>query len=207
MPSLKNLRATRSTKRNAITRHICASCRLISPDVTIALMIRPIVLWGSEVLDRPSDPVNNVTDAEVKLVKDMIETMYKAPGVGLAAPQVGVPKRIMVTDTTSGERKDQLITILNPEIVATDGEQYEEEGCLSIPGFSATVVRPKKVVLSGVDLDGKNIVVEAEGLMARAFCHEIDHLDGKFFLDHLSFVKRDMIKRRIKKLIRQGKWE
>jgi peptide deformylase len=170
-------------------------------------MIRPIVLWGSEVLDRPSDPVTNVTDAEVKLVKDMIETMYKAPGVGLAAPQVGVPKRIMVTDTTSGERKDQLITILNPEIVATDGEQYEEEGCLSIPGFSATVVRPKKVVLRGVDLDGKNIVVEAEGLMARAFCHELDHLDGKFFLDHLSFVKRDMIKRRIKKLIRQGKWE
>jgi peptide deformylase len=170
-------------------------------------MIRPIVLWGSEVLDKPSDPVTNVTDAEVKLVKDMIETMYKAPGVGLAAPQVGVPKRIMVTDTTSGERKDQLITILNPEIVATDGEQYEEEGCLSIPGFSATVVRPKKVVLRGIDLDGKDIAVEAEGLMARAFCHEIDHLDGKFFLDHLSFVKRDMIKRRIKKLIRQGKWE
>jgi len=170
-------------------------------------MIRPIVLWGAEVLDRPSDPVTNITDAEVKLVRDMIETMYKAPGVGLAAPQVGVPKRIMVTDTTSGERKDQLVTIFNPEIVATDGEQYEDEGCLSIPGFSATVVRPKKVVLRGVDLDGKDVVVEADDLMARAFCHEMDHLDGKFFLDHLSFVKRDMIKRRIKKLIRQGKWE
>ncbi len=170
-------------------------------------MIRPIVLWGSEVLDRPSDPVTNITDAEVQLVRDMIETMYKAPGVGLAAPQVGIPKRIMVTDTTSGEKKDQLITILNPAIVATEGEQYEEEGCLSIPGFSATVIRPKKIVLRGINMDGKDIVVEAQDLTARAFCHEIDHLDGKFFLDHLSFVKRDMIKRRIKKLIRQGKWE
>jgi peptide deformylase len=170
-------------------------------------MIRPIVLWGSEVLETPSDPVLNVTDAEVKLVRDMIETMYKAPGVGLAAPQIGVSKRILVTDTSSGEKKDQLFTILNPEIVATDGEQFEEEGCLSIPGFSANVVRPKKVVLRGADLDGKEIVLEASDLLARAFCHEIDHLDGRFFLDHISFIKRDMIKRRIKKLIRQGKWE
>src|SRR5579862_4216127 len=108
-------------------------------------MIRPIELWGSEVLDKPSDPVRNITGEEVKLVQDMIETMYKAPGVGLAAPQIGISKRIMVTDTTSGEKKDSLITIFNPEIVETDGEQCEEEGCLSIPGFSATVVRPKKV--------------------------------------------------------------
>jgi peptide deformylase len=170
-------------------------------------MIRPIVLWGSGVLEKVSEPVTNVTDTEVKLVQDMIETMYKAPGVGLAAPQVGVSKRIMVTDTTSGERKDQLFTLLNPEIVVVEGAQYEEEGCLSIPGFSATVIRPKKVVLRGLDLNGKEIVIEASDLLARAFCHEIDHLDGKFFLDHLSFVKRDMIKRRIKKLIRQGKWE
>lgn len=170
-------------------------------------MIWPIVLWGSEVLDKPSDPVTNITGEEVKLVQDMIETMYKAPGVGLAAPQIGISKRIMVTDTTSGEKKDSLITIFNPEIVETDGEQCEEEGCLSIPGFSATVVRPKKVVLKGVDLDGKEIFVEGSDLLARAFCHEMDHLDGRFFLDHLSFIKRDMIKRRIKKLIRQGKWE
>jgi len=170
-------------------------------------MIRPIVLWGSEVLEKPSDPVTDITGDEVKLVQDMIETMYKAPGVGLAAPQIGVSKRIMVTDTSSGEKKDHLFTIVNPEIVETIGEQYEEEGCLSIPGFSATVVRPKKIVLSGVDLNGKEIVIEGADLLARAFCHEMDHLDGKFFLDHLSFIKRDMIKRRIKKLIRQGKWE
>jgi peptide deformylase len=170
-------------------------------------MIRPIVLWGTDVLEKPSDPVSNITDSEIKLVQDMIETMYKAPGVGLAAPQVGVAKRIMVTDTTSGEKPDRLFTIVNPEIVDTEGEQFEEEGCLSIPGFSATVLRPKKVVLRGVDLNGKEIVLEGADLLARAFCHEMDHLDGKFFLDHISFIKRDMIKRRIKKLIKQGKWE
>lgn len=174
---------------------------------TIDHMIRPIVLWGSEVLEQPAEPITNVSDAEIKLVQDMIETMYKAPGVGLAAPQVGVSKRLMVTDTTSGEKKDYLFTILNPEIVVAEGEQYEEEGCLSIPGFSAPVLRPKKVVLQGVDLNGKEIVLEGSDLLARAFCHEIDHLDGKLFLDHLSFIKRDMFKRRIKKLIRQGKWE
>ena len=170
-------------------------------------MIRPIVLWGSDVLERPSEPVTNVTDAEVRLVQDMIETMYKAPGVGLAAPQVGVSKRIMVTDATGGEKQDQLLTILNPEIVVAEGEQYEEEGCLSVPGFSAPVLRPKKVILRGIDLNGKEIFLEGSDLLARAFSHELDHLDGRFFLDHLSFIKRDMIKRRIKKLIRQGKWE
>jgi len=170
-------------------------------------MIRPIVLWGAEVLEKTSEPIKNITDSEIKLVEDMIETMYKAPGVGLAAPQVGVSKRIMVTDATGGERKDHLFTILNPEIVSAEGEQFEEEGCLSIPGFSATVVRPKKIVLRGLDLKGKEIIIEGSDLLARAFSHEMDHLDGKFFLDHLSFIKRDMIKRRIKKLIRQGKWE
>ncbi|HSU89662.1 MAG TPA: peptide deformylase [Terriglobia bacterium] len=170
-------------------------------------MIRPIVLWGSEILEKPSDPVTNITGDDLKLVQDMIETMYKAPGVGLAAPQIGVSKRILVTDTTSGEKKDRLFTIFNPEIVSTEGEQFEEEGCLSIPGFSATVVRPKKIVLRGLDINGKELILEASDLLARAFSHEMDHLDGKFFLDHLSFIKRDMIKRRIKKLIRQGKWE
>src|SRR5262245_17355073 len=138
-------------------------------------MIRPIVLFGDEVLETVSDPVSNITEAEVKLVQDMIETMYKAPGVGLAAPQVGVSKRIMVTDTTSGEKKSNLFTIVNPEIVVADGEQFEDEGCLSIPGFSASVVRPKRVVLRGLDLNGKEIQLEGSDLLARAFCHEIDH--------------------------------
>jgi len=170
-------------------------------------MIRPIRLFGAEVLDNPSEPVVNITDAEVKLVQDMVETMYKAPGVGIAAPQVGVGKRIMVTDPTVGEKQGQLITLINPEIVVAEGEQFEEEGCLSVPGFSSSVVRPKKVVIRGLDLNGKEVTVEGSDLLARAFCHELDHLNGVFFLDHLSFIKRDMIKRKIKKLKTQGKWE
>src|ERR1051325_2040503 len=132
-------------------------------------MIRPIVLWGAEVLEKPAEPVANITDAEVKLVQDMIETMYKAPGVGLAAPQVGIGKRIMVTDTTSGEKRDYLFTLFNPEIVSSEGEQFEEEGCLSIPGFSATVTRPKRVVLRGLDINGKELFIEGSDLLARAF--------------------------------------
>jgi len=170
-------------------------------------MIRPILLWGEAILDKPSSVVTDISDAEVKLVQDMTETMYKAPGVGLAAPQIGVSKRIMVTDATGGEETGHLLTIVNPEIVVAEGEQYEEEGCLSIPGFSANVLRPKKVVLHGVDLDGKDITIEGSDLLARAFCHEMDHLNGVFFLDHLSFLKRDLIKRKIKKMIRDGKWE
>jgi peptide deformylase len=170
-------------------------------------MIRPIVLYGDDVLEKPAEQVQNITEDEIRLVQDMTETMYKAPGVGLAANQVGVSKRIMVTDPTAGEKRNQLITIVNPEIIAVEGEQYEEEGCLSVPGFSAEVIRPKKVVLKGVDLNGKDIMVEGSDLLARAFCHEMDHLNGKFFLDHLSFIKRDIIRRRIKKMIREGKWE
>lgn len=170
-------------------------------------MIRPIVLYGAEVLAKPSQPVNNISDDEIQLVKDMVETMYKAPGVGLAAPQVGVGKRIMVTDPSAGEKRNQLITIINPEIAESEGEQFEDEGCLSIPGFSAVVLRPKKVVLKGLDLNGKEITVEGKDLLARAFCHEMDHLNGVFFLDHLSFLKRDLIKRKIRKLVKQGEWE
>src|SRR5438445_13339934 len=115
-------------------------------------MIRPIVLWGSEVLETPAEPVSNITDAEVKLVQDMIETMYKAPGVGLAAPQIGISKRIMVTDTTSVEKNDHLFTLFNPEIVSSEGEQFEDDGCRSITGFSAMFLRPTNLVLSGFDL-------------------------------------------------------
>ena len=169
-------------------------------------MDRPIVKYGADVLQKIADPVENVTDTEIKLVQDMIETMYKAPGVGLAAPQVGVSQRIMVTDTSGGETKESLLVILNPEIVSTDGEQYEEEGCLSIPGFTEMVRRPKKVVIQGVDLEGREIILEGSDLRARAFCHEMDHLNGVLFLEHLSFIKRDLIKRKIRKLVKQDEW-
>jgi len=170
-------------------------------------MLRPIVLLGDEVLEKPAEIVTNITDADILLVKDMIETMYDAPGVGLAANQVGVSRRILVADPSAGEKRDQLLTIVNPTIVSAEGEQFENEGCLSVPGFSAAVVRPKIVVLKGVDLNGKDIEIEGKGLLARAFCHEMDHLNGQFFLDHLSFLKRDMIKRKIRKLIKQGEWD
>ena len=170
-------------------------------------MQRSIVLFGATVLEKAAAPVTKITDAEIRLVQDMVETMYKAPGVGLAANQVGVGKRIIVTDPSAGEKKNQLITIVNPEIVFAEGEQYEEEGCLSVPGFSALVVRPQKVILKGLDINGKEITVEGKDLLARAFCHEMDHLNGVFFLEHLSFIKRDMIKRKIRKLMKQGEWE
>ncbi len=169
-------------------------------------MDRPIVKYGADVLQKIADPVENVTDPEIKLVQDMIETMYKAPGVGLAAPQVGVSQRIMVTDVSAGENKQSLLVVLNPEIVSTDGEQYEEEGCLSIPGFTEMVRRPKKVVIQGVDLEGREIILEGSDLLARAFCHEMDHLNGVLFLEHLSFIKRDLIKRKIRKLVKQDEW-
>ena len=170
-------------------------------------MLRPIVLFGDEILEKPAEIVTNISDAEIQLVNDMVETMYKAPGVGLAANQVGVGKRILVTDPSAGEKRNELITIVNPEIVSMEGEQFEDEGCLSVPGFTSNVLRPKSVVLKGLDLNGKEITVEGKDLLARAFCHEMDHLNGVFFLDHLSFIKRDIIKRKIRKLVKQGEWE
>jgi len=169
-------------------------------------MNRPIVRYGAEVLQRVARPVDNITDREVSTVRDMIETMYGASGVGLAAPQIGVGQRIMVTDASGGEKKDNLIVLVNPEIVSTDGEQHEEEGCLSIPGFSEVVRRPKHVVIRGLDLDGRETVIEGSDLLARAFCHELDHLNGVLFLEHLSLLKRDLIRRKIRKLVKQDEW-
>jgi peptide deformylase len=169
-------------------------------------MHRPIVRYGTEILEQKAAPVGHISDAEVATVQDMVETMYAASGVGLAAPQIGVGQRIMVTDPSGGERKDDLIVLVNPEIVATDGEQFEEEGCLSIPGFSEVVCRPKHVTIRGLDLDGRERLIEGSGLLARAFCHELDHLDGVLFLQHLSFFKRDLIRRKIRKLVKQDEW-
>ena len=169
-------------------------------------MHRPIVRYGEGVLQQVAQPVENITDQEVALVRDMVETMHLAPGVGLAAPQVGVAQRIIVTDTSGGEKGDSVIVLVNPEIVATDGEQYEEEGCLSIPGFSEVVCRPRHVTIRGTDLDGRELLLEGSDLLARAFCHEVDHLNGVLFLEHLSFLKRDLIRRKIRKLAKQGEW-
>ena len=169
-------------------------------------MIRPILKYGDSVLHDAARPVDAITSDVERLVDDMIETMYAAPGVGLAAPQVGVPLRIFVVDISIGRDLGGLIVMINPEFVERDGTQLEEEGCLSVPGFNATVVRPQRVVIKGRDRHWTDQQIEGTGLLARAFQHEMDHLDGALFVDRLRGLKRDLIVRKIRKLSRAGKW-
>ena len=169
-------------------------------------MIRPILKYGDDVLHARAKSVDAVTSEIDRLVEDMIETMYAAPGIGLAAPQVGVPLRIFVIDVSVGRDPSALLVMINPEFVERDGMQLEEEGCLSVPGFNATVVRPSRVVVKGLDRTGEPHQHEGTGLLARAFQHEMDHLEGTLFVDRLRGLKRDLIVRRIKKLTRAGKW-
>jgi peptide deformylase len=169
-------------------------------------MIRPIVRYGADVLHRPAVPVTDITPETQLLIDDMIQTMYAAPGIGLAATQVGIGLRIFVCDVSAGRSSADLITFINPEFVERDGMQLEEEGCLSVPGFNATVARPSRAVLKGLNRQGQEHVVEATGLLARCFQHELDHLDGTVFIDRLRGLQKDLIVRRIKKLSRAGKW-
>jgi peptide deformylase len=169
-------------------------------------VIRPIVKYGDQVLHARAEPVGEFTPEIDRLVADMIETMYAAPGIGLAAPQIGVPLRVFVVDLSVGRDPQGLIVMINPEFVAREGMQLEEEGCLSVPGFNATVVRPERAVVRGLDLRGATHEHEGTGLLARAFQHEMDHLDGTLFVDRLRGIKRDLIVKRIKKLTRTGKW-
>jgi peptide deformylase len=169
-------------------------------------MIRPILKYGDEVLHQPARPVGELTRDIDRLVDDMIDTMYAAPGIGLAAPQVGVPLRIFVIDLSVGKQPDGLMVMINPSFVEREGVQLEEEGCLSVPDFNATVVRPARAVVKGLDRMGTEHQREGTGLLARAFQHEMDHLDGMLFVDRLRGIKRDMILRKIRKLSRAGKW-
>jgi peptide deformylase len=169
-------------------------------------MIRPILRYGEGPLHQPAAEVVTFDDGLQRLIDDLIETMYAAPGVGLAATQVGVPLRVFVVDVSAGRERDGLVVMVNPAFVERDGMQLEEEGCLSIPGFNATVVRPKHVALRGLDRNGQERTVQGDGLLARAFQHEMDHLDGVVFVDRLRGIKRDLIVRRIQKLKRSGRW-
>ena len=169
-------------------------------------MLRPIVRYGAEVLHRPATMVSDVTPETQLLIDDMIQTMYAAPGIGLAATQIGLPLRIFVCDISVGRTPTELMTFINPEFVERDGMQLEEEGCLSLPGFNATVARPSRAVLKGLNRQGEEQVVEATGLLARCFQHEVDHLDGTVFVDRLRGLQKDLIVRKIKKLSRAGKW-
>jgi peptide deformylase len=169
-------------------------------------MIHPIVKLGDAVLERPTKPVEKFDDDLKKLVDDMFESMYAAQGVGLAAPQIGVSLRLAVIDVTNGKNPEGRIVCANPQILHAEGEQREEEGCLSVPGFRGHVARPLFVTVSAQDATGKEFEMRGEGLLARAFCHEIDHLDGTLFITHLSILKRDLIKRKVRKLRKAGEW-
>ncbi len=169
-------------------------------------MLRPILKYGDQVLRDRAAKVDAITPEIDRLVEDMVETMYGAPGIGLAAPQIGVPLRIVVVDLSVGRDPAGLFVVINPEFVERAGQQIEEEGCLSVPGFNATVVRPERVILKGLDRSGGEQRIEGTGLLARAFQHEMDHLDGTLFVDRLRGIKRDLIVRKIKKLTRAGKW-
>ena len=169
-------------------------------------MIRPILRYGDSLLHQPASDVSLVDERVQQLIDDMIETMYAAPGVGLAATQVGVPLRVFVIDLSVGRRAADLIVMVNPVFVERDGMQLEEEGCLSVPGFNATVVRPARAVVRGLDRSGSEQTIEGRELLARAFQHEMDHLDGTVFIDRLRGIKKDLIVRRIHKLKRSGRW-
>src|SRR5258706_5487553 len=168
---------------------------------------REVVKYGTPVLHSPSAPVKTIDGETARLVDDMVATMYAAPGIGLAAPQIGVPMRVIVIDLSVGEDKGQLITLVNPEFVEKEGEQREEEGCLSVPGYAGSPVRPARVTVRGLDLEGKERIYEATELLARAFCHEIDHIDGLLFVDRLSPLKRDLMKRKLRKRARNDDWD
>jgi peptide deformylase len=169
-------------------------------------VIRPIIRYGADVLHQPARPVAEITADVTQLIDDMIQTMYAAPGVGLAAPQVGVPLRVFVADVSMGRNPTDLITFVNPEFVERDGMQLEEEGCLSVPGFNATLARPSRAVVTGLNRKGEPQTIEGTGLLARCFQHEMDHLEGTLFVDRLRGLQKDLIVRKIKKLSRTGKW-
>ncbi len=169
-------------------------------------MIYPIVKYGQEVLEEVAEPVTSFDGDLQKLVADMFETMYAAHGVGLAAPQIGISKKLCVIDITNGEDPKAKLVLVNPVVVSTEGKAAQEEGCLSLPDFRASTGRPAKATVRAQDPHGAEFTMTGEGLLARAFCHETDHLNGVLFIHHLSMLKRDSIRRKIRKMIKAGEW-
>ncbi len=169
-------------------------------------MILPILKYGAPELRIVSRDVESFNGNLDDIVKNMVETMYAAPGIGLAANQVGINIRLATIDLSVGEEPGKLIVLCNPEIFSTEGTQKNDEGCLSVPDFSETVSRPQKMIVRGRNAKGEEIQIEAEGLLARCLSHEIDHLNGVLFVDHLSSLKRTLIRNKIKKLAKAGEW-
>lgn len=170
------------------------------------MAVRPITRYPEPVLLAPCREVADITAAVRKLIADMVETMHAAPGIGLAANQIGVDLRIAVIDLSVGKNPDDLKVLVNPVLLVEEGKFTDEEGCLSIPDFQENVTRPRRVVAEALDIDGKRWKIDADGLLARAVTHEVDHLDGNLFLSRLSPLKRNFLKKKIRKKIRNGEW-
>jgi peptide deformylase len=168
--------------------------------------IYSIIKYGDPILEKPTAAITEFGPELEELTEDMFASMYAAQGVGLAAPQIGKNLRLTVVDVTGGKNPEGKIVLINPEIIHAEGEKREEEGCLSLPGFRGYVVRPQFVTVKAQNAKGEPFEIRGEDLLARAFCHEIDHLNGILFIQHLSMLKRDLIRRKIKKLRKQGEW-
>jgi peptide deformylase len=168
--------------------------------------VYPVVKYGDPILEKPSVAITEFNAELEQLTEDMFASMYAAQGVGLAAPQIGKAIRLTVVDVTGGKNPEAKIVLINPEIIHAEGEKREEEGCLSLPGFRGYVVRPLFVTVKAQNAKGETFEIRGEDLLARAFCHEIDHLNGVLFIQHLSMLKRDLIRRKIKKLRKLGEW-
>ena len=170
-------------------------------------MIYPIVKYGQPVLEAKAAAITEFDTPDLhKLVEDMFESMYAARGVGLAAPQIGVGRRIAVIDTSAGERPEEKLLLVNPQIIRVEGNQVGEEGCLSVPGFREQVRRGHRVTVRAQDAKGEWFEKTGEDLLARAFQHETDHLNGVLYINHVSVLKRDLIRRKIRKLAKAGEW-
>ena len=197
--------ANKSTTSEAAAT-VSATPAVAVPDSAPGRKLYKIVKYGDPVLEKPASAIKKF-DAELEeLAEDMFLSMYAAQGIGLAAPQIGKSVRLAVVDVTTGKNPEAKIVLINPEIIHAEGEAREEEGCLSIPGFRGYVIRPQFVTVRAQNAKGESFEIRGENLLARAFCHEIDHLNGVLFLQHLSMLKRDLIRRKIKKLRKEGEW-
>jgi len=168
------------------------------------MAILPILKIGHPVLTRSAEPIRSIDEEIVRLAQDMVQTMHAAPGIGLAAPQVNVSRRLITVDLSIGENPEEIIVLINPQIAEAEGEVTEEEGCLSVPDVRENVTRPVRIAVQGIDLKGNEKFFEARDMMARVFCHELDHLNGTLFIEHLSSLKKALIKKRLKKRLEKG---
>ena len=167
--------------------------------------ILQIIKYGNPILIEKAEEIKNLDKYIEELAQNMVQTMHAAPGIGLAAPQVSVSKRLITVDLSVGEKSRNLIILINPELISQEGEIISEEGCLSIPDINEKVARPSRIIVRGIDLKGKEKTIEAEGPLARVLCHEIDHINGKLFIDRLSLLKKSLIKKKLKKWVQTGK--